>query len=530
MNRESLLLFKIQLINQYRLNDFKKGSTGKSEKKSTGIIVGFTLVIVMFAGYSFALAYGLGYAGLPGLIPAYAVTATGIAALFFTILKTNGFLFGYRDYDLLMSLPVSTNTVIASRFLAIYCTNMVFTLAFMAPMGIGYAIWVKPGILFYLYWLIGMFAAPLIPTTVAVIVGALIMAFASRFKYAKVLSTLLSLLLMAVALIFSMSGGVIGQNLDDTADLARLGTVIHQEICRFYPLAGIFTKVFESNGFLWLILFTGLSLLVYQLFLGLLSLRYKAISTGINGHIKRADYKLSALNVASPLQALYRKELKRFFTSNIYVTNIGAGIIMTLLFSVALTIMGPEKLEAAMGMPGLTAILYRILPFLLGTMLALSCSAASALSLEGRNLWILQSSPLPVKAIFDSKILVNLTLTLPVCIISGFCLILRLQPGLTDGILLLAVPVSCSFFSAIWGMFINMKMPRYDWETEMYAVKQSSASMTGMLGGSAIILAAMGFTFLPLGVDYRILSCTIILIMWLAAFLLYRTICRIERL
>jgi len=530
MNKEILYLFKVHLINQYRLNSLKKGSMGKSDRHSLMVIIGFGSLALVFGGYSFALAYGLGYAGLSGLIPAYAVTVTGIPTLTFTMLKANGFLFGYRDYDLLMSLPVSTQSVIASRFLTVYFTNMLFTLVLMGPMGAGYVLWVRPGILFYLYWLIGMITAPLIPTTVAVILGALVMALASRFKYAKVFSTLLTLLLVIGSVLLSMSGGTIGQNMESMDNMIRLGEVIYQEICRFYPPAGLFAGIFEENGFSSLLLFAGSSLGIYALFLWLLSLKYKSINTGLIGQIKRADYRLSTLNTASPLKALYRKELKRFFTSTPYVSNVGAGILMAFLFAAGLTVLGPAKMEESLGMPGFTSSMNKILPFLLSALLGMSCSTGSSLSLEGKNLWLLQSGPLPLKTIFDSKILVNLTLTVPISIISGLLLVFRLQLHPANALLLFVVPVTCSFFSAVWGMFMNIRMPRYDWESEMSVVKRSAASMAGMMGSALIILIAMGLSFLPLGVDYRLLSFLVMILMWCACFFLYRSICRTHKL
>ena len=56
----------------------------------------------------------------------------------------------------------------------------------------------------------------------------------------------------------------------------------------------------------------------------------------------------------------------------------------------------------------------------IASMFYLVVQQAFSISLEGKNVWILQSSPIRVKTILNSKIAVNLTLHLIGYIISVF--------------------------------------------------------------------------------------------------------------
>lgn len=76
----------------------------------------------------------------------------GLVSFFTTINKASGVLFSYKDYDLVMSLPVKTSHVVASRILQLYVLNLFFTLMAMLPAGAVYAIKVNPGALFYLFF------------------------------------------------------------------------------------------------------------------------------------------------------------------------------------------------------------------------------------------------------------------------------------------------------------------------------------------------------------------------------------------
>lgn len=118
-------------------------------------------------------------------------------------------------------------------------------------------------------------------------------------------------------------------------------------------------------------------------------------------------------------------------------------------------------------------------------MLSLSCPAASSVSLEGKNIWILQSVPLPFRTFLNSKIAVTLSLHAVGYLTALPVFILRFR---LDGVRLAAlivVPAVYSVFTAVQGICINCCFPRFDWDNEMVVIKQSMAvilsGVTGML-------------------------------------------------
>ena len=113
----------------------------------------------------------------------------------------------------------------------------------------------------------------------------------------------------------------------------------------------------------------------------------------------------------------------------------------------------------------------------------LSLPAASAISLEGKNIWILQSSPVKVKMILNSKIAVNLTLHLIGYMISIFAFTLKLDMNFIQVINLIIVPICYSIFITVIGISLNKKYPNYEWESEMMVVKQSMpVIVSGLVG------------------------------------------------
>ena len=74
------------------------------------------------------------------------------------------------------------------------------------------------------------------------------------------------------------------------------------------------------------------------------------------------------------------KELKRFFSSTVYVINSGMGVVMAIAFSLAIVVVGPSQLIAY---PGIESILQKIAPFTIA-LISMTCTTCVSLSLEGK--------------------------------------------------------------------------------------------------------------------------------------------------
>jgi len=108
--------------------------------------------------------------------------------------------------------------------------------------------------------------------------------------------------------------------------------------------------------------------------------------------------------------------------------------------------------------------------------------------MEGKEWWIVTSLPIKAKTIFDSKILVNLTIIAPFYLIAEIVLMLALKPNLLDMIWLWVLPAIFMLFSCVYGITINLIFPVFNWENEVTVVKQSVAAMIGGIGGFFIII------------------------------------------
>jgi ABC-2 type transport system permease protein len=120
---------------------------------------------------------------------------------------------------------------------------------------------------------------------------------------------------------------------------------------------------------------------------------------------------------------------------------------------------------------------------------ALSSTTHASISLEGKSLWIMKSIPVKVDTIFLSKIMVNLTLLIPVVLVGATFFGIYLHLSLFDMILLYLLPLAYSLFAAVMGLILNLMFPKFDFDNEIRVIKQSlPVFLIIMIGFVAIIL------------------------------------------
>ncbi|MNC19997.1 hypothetical protein D3C75_679390 [compost metagenome] len=441
-------------------------------------------------GYSFMMALAFEQMGRMDLLLAIMMAVTSLVGFFTTVYKASGVLFSYKDYDLVMSLPIKTSHVVASRILQLYVLNLFFTVMVMLPAGVVYAIKVNPGVLYYLFFLMTLLFIPLLPIIAATIIGSFISWVSSRFKASRMIS-----LVLTFAVIIALMVGSFGMNGNEQV-LADMGAGLADMIFKLYPLTAMYVDAVCSYRISSLLLFIALSVLSFMIFATVLGTRYKAIHTGLMTSHASSKYIMKPLAVSSPFRALYKKELLRYFSSSIYVLNTSLGMILLLVMSIALLFVSSEKLGELADIPQLSHYLSTLAPILVSLFVTLSCTTSSSISLEGNHLWILKSSPVSKQSILLSKVAVNLTITLPVLVVSCLLLMISLRTGWMESLLLLVIPVIYACYSAMMGVIVNLKLPKLEWTSEVTVIKQSAAVIVSMFIGIISLLFPFGIFLL----------------------------------
>ncbi len=456
-------------------------SIGTGKKRSSKVIYGGVALFVLLIGgvsffYSLMLGTGLKLYNSIGLLPSLVMAVTCFVILLTTTFQIKGTIFGFKDYDMVMSLPISTAGIVASRIIILYIVNIVFVAVIMLPMMLAYGILANPNPLFYLYGFIAVLILPLVPIIVASFLGTLIAYVASRFRFSNLISIIFT---MGILVAFIGSTFTIKE---DGQALVNMGKAMTDQVNSLYPLARLYTEAVVEFQLSSLLLFIGISVLFFALYVIVVKVVFTKINTSLMTGSYRRKFKLGRLKTSSPFTALYKKELKRYFASSVYVINTAFGVVMLTVGAIALLFVDVSKYLESIP----AEIIAAAVPVMIGFCVCMTSTTMVSISLEGKSFWILKSLPLKPQTVFTAKIAVNLTILSPVFIdVLIIGAVLRLE--LPVVLLILVMTAATSVFVALYGMVINLLMPNFSWNNETVVVKQSAASMIVIFSGMGLV-------------------------------------------
>lgn len=484
MGKQISILTRIHLCNFLKFNEFRNTKDKGKKWKMASLAALWVFVIAMACFYVGMLSYGYMLLGLAAVLPMYLTMISGLVILFFTIFKAGSVIFQKNFYEMLCSMPISQTAIVVSRFLGMYLGNVILSLVVMLPGMAVYAYFQKPGLSFYFFGIVGTLFLPLLPMTIATIFGALITVVSSKMKQTNMVRTILSILLV-LAIMAGSSALTKMEGIITVEMLQNLSGIVEKLIGRIYPPAVWLGNAMTKGNIVHAGLYFGISILIFWVMVFFVSMNFQKICQRLYSTSARHNYRMSHLKRNSVLGTLYKKELKRYFACPIYVTNTIIGPIMMVFLSGAVLFMDTGELSQYIPMADR---ILNLMPFVMAATACIMTTTSTSISLEGKEWWIVKSLPIGTKELFDSKILVNLTIIAPFYLISEVMLMIAFRPGVIDAILLVVLPIIFILFACVFGITINLLFPVFQWENEVSIVKQSASAMIGGLGGCLIII------------------------------------------
>ncbi len=525
MIRQISILTKALLCNFLDINVLRY--TKDKQKRSRSLLVGciWVMLIGILCFYVGGLAYGYILLGLETVVPMYLIMISSILILFFSMFKAEKVIFQKNSYEILCSMPVSKTAIVVSRFLSMYLGNVLLAFLVMIPgMGV-YAYFMRPGFCFYFFGVVGMLVLPMIPMTVATLIGALITAISSGMKHKNLVAAFLSVALVVGGLFAGTKLSIL-EKTDITKEmLLDLAGIVSHVIGKLYPPAIWLGEAMVVGRLFYAVLFFGLSILVFILMVVLVSANFQRICQSLYSTTAKHNYQMQNLSASSVWKTLYKKELKRYFASSIYVTNTIMGPIMMLALAVALCVMGEEQITHML--PIKTDII-GLIPFALAATSCLMTTTSTSLSMEGKEWWIVKSLPITAKQLFDSKILLNLTVIAPFYVVSEIAILLTWKPAFLDAVWLIVLPIILVLFACVFGITVNLLFPVFRWENDAVIVKQSASSAIGGFGGAFIILLCALPVGIPIPVSDDLVKLIIVVVMFVGTVVLYQKNIRVN--
>ncbi|HIV87838.1 MAG TPA: hypothetical protein H9896_07005 [Candidatus Pygmaiobacter gallistercoris] len=471
--------------------------SSKAKKKAAsgiGVLILMSALMLYLGGfYSFMFGSLLAPIGRLDLL----VLIMGVMAValcfFFGIMGSAGFVFGGKDNDLLLALPVPVTTVLLSKVLALYLENLIFTLFLLLPATAACLYYGGFGAIFLPFLPFGLLLLPLLPSALCLVVGFVFSLIQSRVRHRALVNNLLYIIFLAAIMYLSMRMSFTTSS-GDTAGALAIGPAL-----RWALPAVWLSRALCARSLTALLAFIAGCVLPFAVIILLFSRFYKKILTRLSAVHLRQDYKLAEVKTAGPLAALYGKEIRRIFGTPVYLMNSGIGSLMLLGGGIYAFFKGDAAALLFGTLPGGSDILTGLLALVVGFCVLLCSTTSASISLEGSRLWILLEAPVPVHTIFAAKLLAGLTLSLPPVLIGiplG-AIGCGQDPLAVFTLTLLGIAAGC--FAVLEGLVLNLLWPKLDAVNDTVIVKNSMSVMVQVFGSFGLLAAGAGLFVLLSG-------------------------------
>lgn len=420
----------------------------------------------------------------PSLYLSLAAALTLAICLFGSTFTAQSELYQPKDTEFLLSMPLRPSAIFASRLLLLIFLNVVYGSAVALPAFVVYCLCdftVWGALLFAFFFILIFFVA----LAISCLLGWLIALVSSRIKRKNLVSLVFSLgfLVLYFAAISSME--VLMEEMD--ANIAGFTAAAAPFLAIFTPVsAGIL-----GTDILMPILFTVISLAAIALVAVILIRSYITILTANRGGVQYV-YREKKVKAGSPLLAMIRKELYRFVSCPAYMLNAGLGLVLAPAMAIFMLTAREDLLlftsdpELAIIAPLIPAIIAAASVFLSST----TTISAPAVSLEAKNLWLLQSMPLPARTVLLAKTYMHILVSAPFLLLFSILAAIALAPSPLDFLTLLLLPQAASIFCAFFGTTVGFLLPKFNWTNEAAAVKSGACVAITMFGMMAVAIVA----------------------------------------
>lgn len=476
MKNKDVILLKALLNSTSQGNIFRNCHDKKKRGKVIGNLIGFGILHVMFIVYSAAATVGFGFLGVINEAPTLCALIISALAFIITLFRTNGYLFAFKEYDMLMSLPFEVKSVVACKFLYMYFRCLPWYADISLPIMVVYGIFKKPAIAVYPLWIVLSLFLPIIPMLLASFFGFFITKISSGFKKKNIVQTILMFVLVIFAFSIQFIMNSFFKNEDMEVALENLSDMMQGMGDRYFPIKW-FSGAILNLSILDALALAVATVLLFELVIYIVGRSYRKINSALKSHAASKEYKMTSLKKSNVLHAIVFKEYRRLTGCPIYMTNAGIGAILAVILGILVLIFGFDKIVTIVlnGAPIPTNILHPAIPLIVYFFIGMVATTAISPSLEGKNYWIVQSLPIEKKVLYQGKMLFNMYLCVPAMIVSVTCLCISAHVPFISTMLYLLLGVVLCAFSTAWGCVCGIKYMRLDWENEVEVAKQGAA-------------------------------------------------------
>ena len=181
MHNTNIVLIKALLLSTSQINILKYSTDKKKRGRVKGNLISYVILAIITIALCVSQCIGLNVLNLSHVIPVGCAISLSALGFIMTVFRSNGYLFNFKEYDMLMALPIGETDIAKSRFIFMYLKMAPWFMCISAGFLLGYALNVHPPFIVYLLWILLSALMPVIPMLAASFLGYLIAKIGSGF-------------------------------------------------------------------------------------------------------------------------------------------------------------------------------------------------------------------------------------------------------------------------------------------------------------------------------------------------------------
>lgn len=485
---KSLIKIRLQGI-------FMRSMKGSKKQKITAGKIIFMLFILVYIAAVFGTMFGYMFDQIlkPFTMIGFEWLYFGIMAVLVVLLcfigsvfTTQQEIYGAKDNELLLSMPIKTRDILLSRIFVVLIINYVYEALVAIPCFIVYFSQVPFNIIKLLFFIIVIITLPLLALALSCVFGWIMAMIMKRIRNKTIITMIISLGFLG--LYFYVINKLPEYLLSLIANGKTIGEAIRNTLFLIYYLS----IAISETDIVSLILYLLCVLLPFALVIYLLSKNFISIATS-KALSKKVKLKDSDIKFSSQKLALFKRELKHFTSNPMVMLNAALGIAFTVVMAGALLVKGTELLEMLEIIPAqfedmINEFMVPVLCLAVIATNSMNIISSALISLEGNRLWIIKSLPIKTIDILQSKLALHLALCIPPGLIFSIIGSIVFSLNIIDCLIVIIVPVVFTIFEALFGLLVNLWKPKFDWVNETVVVKQSASVMITLFSTMGLVI------------------------------------------
>ena len=514
-------LIKKQLLESFSPL-FLNRKTGKA--KSVGTLLGYlALYVLVFFSIGFLFfemlkpfCMPLNLLKLDWLYFSIAGILSISIAVILNVFTTFSSLYETRDNEFLLSLPIKPIYILISRIFTVFLWGIVYSAIVFIPCVIAYFTVAGFKVQTVVTSFITLILITMFVMTLSLALGYIVGKINSKLSSKTFIKVFAAIVFIIIYYAVYFKANDILQNILNRA--VYYGEILKTKVLPLYFFGNGALGDLPSLAYTAIIV---TALLLLALFIVKKSF-FKIIT--VTKSEKKKAYKKEALKKSSVSSALLRKEFKRFTSSANYVLNCAPGTILMPLLGIFLLIKRDailfisHQFEALLSEGVCVMIVSALFLFISAT----NGITAPSVSLEGKNIWILQSLPIKPWDILKAKIHLHLILTLPSLLICLVCAAITFNFSPIGNLFLILIPLLFTVLQALFGLFANLLSVNLTWTNEVVPIKQSLSTFLSIFGSWGFVIISGVAYYLVRNINpYIFLTIITLLIIAISLILVY---------